>query len=994
MPTKLDEDPGSLGQEHWDNHFALPQQDREDADFKDRDDQVDAPSNPDRHPNDAAKSLSAAEKSGAADNSVSGDQASVQDAEATPSTKHVNNWSRPNEKIMAGDVARGVKNPLGFAQNLIKAGVKNKSPLMLIAGLLVIFSFGSLIGPSALLVNLKENLVANWDQQSISADVRTEKLLAKRLTGETTTGCSALTKFLCRYERPSNRLLQSLDEVGIKAIGKDGKVIEQPSKVADLFNAGERPKAYQLPNGTTFDAKNIATALEKDPVVRNAFRQGYNPRWANWVDKVAIDFLSKLKIPKNTPDKLKNAKNADEAATALSDISKASDDLAADGGSAVKSLTQDEVSRLAEKSGPKVAKAVKKVSSISGTVIATAQMTCIAGQVPGAVVKIRYAYMLAQMAQVAYQFLIEADKIKKQDATPESVTPLATLATQTYTKSDGTKLNSMMDAGELKYGLLNDPAAALSSPYRKNPMYNPGAIGGALGGVLAVTGDPKVKTSCAAINSSAGDAAALAAQATEMAAKGAVPVIGWIALGLQFIGTIALSTPRAQAIISNAATDLIKIVGNLIDWNALLKTLVGDVMKDKQGEELGALVGTGIALTFADLANHGGNAPLTKTQAAKYKTAVATPVKLAWAQEDRLTHSPLDASNPNTFLGSIVTQFIPYQSQMASIPGTLSSLIKLGSSSFHSLLSLPQVKAAASYEGYDSCQPEVNPIIASSDIAAGPLCDTQFGIPEEYINLDPETIANDLHAAKQIDDNGQIVDGSDLATWKTDCLAADMLSYNGCTITDKTSAEYSLYVVDSRLIDSMDNDPPTTADSNTTTVGAASCSAANTAPPDDYTRQSYKNKPFDVRTITMLKTAEDCAKQAGLTKELVYAQGSYSGGAVAASGTSHNGGGAADVSVNNLTGSEINLVVKALREAGFAAWYRDQSEGFSPHIHAMAIGATGAGALGSPAQIDNYFAGLNGLSSNLPDRHLNTIGRPIPTWAEKYGSRYTPGASP
>src|SRR5690606_13358071 len=93
-------------------------------------------------------------------------------------------------------------------------------------------------------------------------------------------------------------------------------------------------------------------------------------------------------------------------------------------------------------------------------------------------------------------------------------------------------------------------------------------------------------------------------------------------------------------------------------------------------------------------------------------------------------------------------------------------------------------------------------------------------------------------------------------------------------------------------------------------------------------KTAMDGKTVNARTAAMIKAAE---KRSG--KNLVLTQGSYNPGGVGQSGGTHDGGGAVDISVTNL--SNRNAAVKALREVGFAAWYRSPSQGnWAAHIHA------------------------------------------------------------
>lgn len=150
-------------------------------------------------------------------------------------------------------------------------------------------------------------------------------------------------------------------------------------------------------------------------------------------------------------------------------------------------------------------------------------------------------------------------------------------------------------------------------------------------------------------------------------------------------------------------------------------------------------------------------------------------------------------------------------------------------------------------------------------------------------------------------------------------------------------------------------------------------------PPSDYHRVVFRGGLMNVRTKVMLERAELYWSGKGT---YVVTQGSYNRGGVAASAGSHDGGGALDISVSGKSQADINRMVRSLRQAGFAAWQRTPADGFSPHIHAIALGDREASPL-AKQQMQSYFAGRNGLANNGPDRNGN-LGRPWPRWATKF----------
>lgn len=129
-----------------------------------------------------------------------------------------------------------------------------------------------------------------------------------------------------------------------------------------------------------------------------------------------------------------------------------------------------------------------------------------------------------------------------------------------------------------------------------------------------------------------------------------------------------------------------------------------------------------------------------------------------------------------------------------------------------------------------------------------------------------------------------------------------------------------------------------------------------------YYRTYWRGYLLNRRTIAMLKWVE---KRTGLRLEL--AQGSYNAGGVSASGGTHDRGGAVDLRTRQYTDQERRLVLRALKDAGFAAWYRPEVPGlWGPHIHAIAIKDKELSGQAA-AQVLSYDAGRDGLRGNRED---------------------------
>ncbi|MFC4019082.1 peptidoglycan-binding protein [Micromonospora sp. GCM10011542] len=137
---------------------------------------------------------------------------------------------------------------------------------------------------------------------------------------------------------------------------------------------------------------------------------------------------------------------------------------------------------------------------------------------------------------------------------------------------------------------------------------------------------------------------------------------------------------------------------------------------------------------------------------------------------------------------------------------------------------------------------------------------------------------------------------------------------------------------------------------------------------------AYRGVTVNTRTRAMLLEAERL-----LGRQLTLTQGSYTSGNSSSAGT-HDGGGALDISVTDLSTTYRTTVVGRLRRVGFAAWLRTPSQGDWPyHIHAIALADTDQSAA-AQHQAGDYYLGLNGLANRAADD--GPVVTPKLTWEE------------
>jgi hypothetical protein len=157
-------------------------------------------------------------------------------------------------------------------------------------------------------------------------------------------------------------------------------------------------------------------------------------------------------------------------------------------------------------------------------------------------------------------------------------------------------------------------------------------------------------------------------------------------------------------------------------------------------------------------------------------------------------------------------------------------------------------------------------------------------------------------------------------------------------------------------------------------------------PSNNYERITINNHQLNMRTFEMLEYAASLyGGEIDITGSAI-TQGSYTRAVEASFGT-HAGGGAVDLSVLapgtwTILEEDIEPLIRALRLAGFAAWYRDFDDlypGSPVHIHAIAIGdlELSLAAREQLAGPHGYFWGYDGLPTDGGKPTRDPHGGPI-----------------
>ena len=688
------------------------------------------------------------------------------------------NTSRDLNKPKKG---KGKSGGFSAMNKLKRFGPTGAVASMLLVGAVGIGSSTSIMG--SLLVSIKESIVTNIDQQQYTSSSRSNRILARRLADNATSGSCTLVKIACRFHKPTNYQLKQLDKAGVKALDEAGEVIEKGKLIG-----GKRP-AHYLIDGEKISAKDFKKALRNNPKLRNAFRRAYNPRWVNWVDDAAVKFLKKIGVTKKVAEKLNSKKTRKALTEATDELTKIEDKA----GDKIKKEIADEAGDFAKKEAKKTAKKGGDAK------LMMAQGICAAAKAPNVIVNINKAFRIAQYAKLGYTFLTAADAIKKGEATPEMVNNVATILTQSYTKKDGSIKKPATDAKLMKYTMGLGTSGSSSS-------YIPG-VGGALATYLGVVNSEPVKVGCDLVGSTAAE---VAVEVFDGIKNGLGPV-GWAWTAGEFALEGILSLESVQQQLSSAMGGIVQTAidtfGNWVDMKALAEYFLGDKTKGATGTDVGDITGVGLSNSMADQASYTGNAPLTVQQKVAFDEQIVQPERIALAEEDRLTHSPFDISSPNTFLGSIAIRFVPYLGMASSPLAFVSAISSISTSSLFNLFN----PSAYAKNIIDENKCTQNSVLANEkDIAVGPACDVQYGVPTDYMGIEPDQVASELSASGDIDEDGKVKSNSELQDWIDTCNQASIINTKECTVDSRQRALYNLYQIDKRTVDGMDEDPDKT----------------------------------------------------------------------------------------------------------------------------------------------------------------------------------------
>jgi hypothetical protein len=726
-----------------------------------------------------------------------------------------------------------------LSSNNIKAIVKKRG----IWGLLAVILLGGgtagiiMFSPALMIVHMKEVMVKKFNMQLASMDDRTTKLINYKMSKTTSGLCSSVVSVKCKYATMSKDQIATFKDAGIEIKGDP------------LSGDRIKPTEFSYEGGKPIPAADFAKTVRDNSAFAAALRKAYNPTYIGFSDKVWEAVRTKLGIGKgNTKggttdvelaDELDNeVKNGmkdaqsipkagdpkpgcttggpechytDKEVAAIKDANQqatALEQQASEAGKSGKSAGQTALTEVADRGAEAVANGAKTFTPLAsfGNIFKATGYVDNACQAYGALQAVGYAAKTVraiQLARYAMAFLKTADMIKAGTAKPEEVAYMGGILTEvTYDAKSAVNrtYGSATDSFGFKYAAYGDKGASSKSMTLASQFL----VGGGL------TGDLINMTNI--INSATGGTPKQTCKFLGNPIVGAASLVGGIAM--LFVPGVGGAKVAVQVAAQAAFS-----VGMMV-LPELLKDIVAGTVADShtKGEASGNAITSGSGFMMSELAGQGGNAPLSPDQAVAY-TGLQDQVLAYNAKLDRATLSPLDPTNSNTFMGSIVASLIPNVSRMSSFSGVFSSVGSIFSSSIKGLV--PQSFAQAqSTSDYTQC-PDLDYSNLDGNgtrVAADPFCNIIRGIPPKYLTKDPGTVVDELAKSGDIKaDTGELT-GVYATNFRKDCIqrdrplgdqGADQQGSSGaeCIIGGVDSdrkANLYLYTVDQRMSDAME----------------------------------------------------------------------------------------------------------------------------------------------------------------------------------------------
>ncbi len=725
----------------------------------------------------------------------------------------------------------------------LKSGLKKYGASGGIIGALFggLFGFGLLFSPSLAIINLKEVLTGDLNDQAGAMQIRSNKVLFAKLNnmGKSYSSCT-LVKFRCGLKGMTDRQIANFEKAGIKVNTVDGGTKNPITRKTGINSitvpTSDGPKELKNIN-------DVRKVLFTDSTARAAARRGYNPLFYGLWDKTAGKAFQNLRLTK--ADKLNGTteKELDKSFNDSTDQSKANLDAEKRPVDPNETDQQAQDRQALDENASKLASGITESKGFGSTLSTGFKGLGALGWVDNACTVLNASLAVesgakviraARLASYAMIFLTIADKMKASGAglSPEEVSYVGTKLTETDTRKtivdetstvngDNVTQVANPDYGKNAYDSAGYHTAAYNDAPTLSARSQQFMVGGAMVGTLAGVNNFVLKA-LAGPNGTRADAKGRCKIVQNGFVRGAGLVVG----GFAAIFTGGLSAVAGVAASAGFAFALPILEGYLKDM------IAGDAISAAtSGVDAGNAIFSGTSVILGNTAMSRGMQPATKDTLSAYQAAIAPTMNQYIADETEAARkTPFDVANQYSFLGSLGRKLLPTTMAVSSSTASLSTILSSTGSLVTSAL-FPSAKAATSFNAdrYSKCN---DGAYKDMGIDADVFCNVRYALTPTELSMDTDETYQWMY------DNGYVnEDGNPKSTdnnyskWLTECTerqygwgdSAEEDNDTGADCMDKNAAtgtftltelqHFRVFTFDRGIEQGMDDGPQTGASS-------------------------------------------------------------------------------------------------------------------------------------------------------------------------------------
>ncbi len=649
--------------------------------------------------------------------------------------------------------------------------------------LLLLFGGGGFLtvffSPSLALINMKEVLTENLNDQLHTVNERSSILLRSKLKDMTNGSCGEI-KIKCRFSTMTDKQVEKF-----KAAGIEIKTV--PKEERRWFN-GNRGQILEInyvdPDGVTSikSAAELHNNLLNNVAFRSAMMKGYNPLFASLSDKVALNVMRSLKTSKSLvvsgdsdeerQKKIDAAVGGIENGTDKSVVIKRDENgkelyYDSDGNELTKAeydAAKEQSARIEEYSKNGGTSGVLKNAVKGASIVGYMDSACTVYNSFRLVSGLSKVEKAAQAARFATAMVLTpADANKAGDINPADLEFVGNSLMAAHPEGiviDPAKINDPGSAANP--ATIADPEAGMNAmdgpgyrmaAYGEAPDLSPRAsqymigggsvamLDGVLGAIATIVnlGDPNpqgVSEKCGYIQN---------------------PVVRFTGLAIGIIagvGTFGLVTA-----LSIGGSTAIALALPFLESQAA-GVLAGDVFKGINGVDAGDAAVVGTVALFGSIAKARGMKPMSAQEGMAYANASqATIGRYVESQQYLARATPFDTTNKYSFMGSIAHTLMPLaQRSKTTASAAMINMASIVPTAFSQLVKPASADRTLDENYYNKCNDAGYKTLG---LGADVFCGIHYGISEKDLQLKPADIVDYMAANGEIDTESEYGDPKD-----------------------------------------------------------------------------------------------------------------------------------------------------------------------------------------------------------------------------------------